>query len=432
RRGGRAHGRAPRGHAPRTRECHGRPGRRALGRSLRGRSAAAVPDRREPAVPDHDAAARAFPRGRAASAARRSARPARGRAPDVRDAAGPARARLPVRLHAVVRRAADRPPGSRAGVPSAAARGVRRRGAPHAPPPRVRPSGPGAVPSSGERRVPASTEAASLGPRPRGRHRSRPRDRAARIGRHRARASARGALARRVDRARARRGRSERVSRAVVLAAPAKVNLTLEVLARRPDGYRELASVFATVDMRDRVRVAPSRVLDVRVAPAVGAAPGDDLASRAVRALAEASGRPALAYVRVRKRIPVASGLGGGSSDAGAVLRGLARAWRLDGVDLTPVAAQIGSDVPFFVSGAAYAFVRGRGELVEPLPMAEPFWIALVHLPRGLPTAEVFAAHRATPSKGERSTSLAKALRDRKVTISLVRECLQNDLLAAA
>ena len=222
------------------------------------------------------------------------------------------------------------------------------------------------------------------------------------------------------------------MSRAVVLMTPAKVNLTLEVLGPRGDGYHELASVFATVDLRDRVRVAPSRVLDVRIAPAVGAAPGDDLASRAVRALAEASGRPALAYVRVRKRIPVASGLGGGSSDAGAVLRGLARAWRLDGVDLTPVAAQIGSDVPFFVSGAAYALVRGRGELVEPLPMAEPFWIALVHLPRGLPTAEVFAAHRATPSKGERSASLAKALRDRKVTISVIRECLQNDLLAAA
>src|SRR5881296_851606 len=99
-------------------------------------------------------------------------------------------------------------------------------------------------------------------------------------------------------------------------------------------------------------------------------------ASRAVRALADASGRPALAHVRVRKRIPVASGLGGGSSDAGAVLRGLSRAWRLNGVDLTPIAARIGSDVPFFVSRAAYALVRGRGEVVETLPAPEPFWIA--------------------------------------------------------
>ena len=79
------------------------------------------------------------------------------------------------------------------------------------------------------------------------------------------------------------------MSRAVVLAAPAKVNLTLEVLARRPDGYHELASVFATVDVRDRVRVAPSRALDVRVSPDVGAAAEDELATRAVRALAHAT-----------------------------------------------------------------------------------------------------------------------------------------------
>ena len=218
----------------------------------------------------------------------------------------------------------------------------------------------------------------------------------------------------------------------MVLMAPAKVNLTLEVLGRRPDGYHELASVFATVDVRDRVRVAPSRALDVRIAPAVGAPLGDDLASRAVRALADASGRPPLAHVRVRKRIPIAAGLGGGSSDAGAVLRGLARTWRLDGVDLTPVAAKVGSDVPFFVSGAAYALVRGRGELVERLPAPDAIWIALVQMKQGVSTADIFAAHRSKPSGAERSAKLAKALRDRKVTIALVRECLHNDLLAAA
>src|SRR3989442_3045339 len=106
--------------------------------------------------------------------------------------------------------------------------------------------------------------------------------------------------------------------------APAKVNLTLEVLGPRADGYHELASVFATVDLRDRVRVAPWRALDVRIAPAVGAVAGDDLASRAVRALAEASARPALAHVRVRKRIPVAAGLRGGAPDPGAGAPGLA------------------------------------------------------------------------------------------------------------
>ena len=222
------------------------------------------------------------------------------------------------------------------------------------------------------------------------------------------------------------------MSRAVVLMAPAKVNLTLEVLGSRPDGYHELASVFATIDLRDRVRVAPWRALDVRIAPAVGTAAGDDLASRAVRALGEASAHPAFAHVRVRKRIPVASGLGGGSSDAGAVLRGLARAWRLDGVDLGPVAARVGSDVPFFASGATYALVRGRGELVEALPAPDPFWIALVQLREHVSTAEVFATHHAKPSNGERTVKLAKALRDRELTVAVLRDAIHNDLGEAA
>jgi len=222
------------------------------------------------------------------------------------------------------------------------------------------------------------------------------------------------------------------MSRAVVLMAPAKVNLTLEVLGRRADGYHELASVFATIDLRDRVRVAPWRALDVRIAPAVGAPAGDDLASRAVRALADASARPALAHVRVRKRIPVASGLGGGSSDAGAVLRGLAHAWRLDGIDLVPIAARVGSDVPFFVSDATYALVGGRGELVEALPAPEPFWIALVQLREHVSTAAVFSAHRGKASNGERTAKLAKALRDRKVTVAMMREVIHNDLSEAA
>src|SRR5256884_6899891 len=156
--------------------------------------------------------------------------------------------------------------------------------------------------------------------------------------------------------------------------APAKVNLTLEVLGSRPDGYHELASVFATVDLRDRVRVAPWRALDVKIVPTVDAPRGDDLASRAVRALADASGRPALAHVRVAKRIPVAAGLGGGSSDAGAVLRGLARVWRCE-LDLVALGATIGSDIPFFAAGADFALVEGRGERVRALrPPGDRLW----------------------------------------------------------
>ncbi|HEV8534207.1 MAG TPA: 4-(cytidine 5'-diphospho)-2-C-methyl-D-erythritol kinase [Candidatus Limnocylindria bacterium] len=223
------------------------------------------------------------------------------------------------------------------------------------------------------------------------------------------------------------------MSQAVLLTAPAKINLTLEVLGRRADGYHDLASVFATIALRDRIRVAPSRKLDVRIAPDVGAPNGDDLASRAVRALAGASGRPARAYVRIKKRIPVAAGLGGGSSDAAAVLLGLVRAWRLEGVDLGTIGAGIGSDVPFFASRAPFALVSGRGERVEPLPgPPTSLWIALVRLRERVSTQEIFAAHRVTRSRGERSASLADAFRSGAVSPGLIREHFVNDLATDA
>jgi 4-diphosphocytidyl-2-C-methyl-D-erythritol kinase len=134
----------------------------------------------------------------------------------------------------------------------------------------------------------------------------------------------------------------------------------------------------------------------------------------------------------VKKRIPVAAGLGGGSSDAGAVLRALARLWRLDGRSLGAIGARVGSDVPFFASGAPYALVRGRGEQVEPLPAPPPLWIALVQLRERVSTAEVFEEHRGNGSNGERSAALARVLRDGAATPALVREYLVNDLLAAA
>ena len=225
------------------------------------------------------------------------------------------------------------------------------------------------------------------------------------------------------------------MSRSVHLLAPAKVNLTLEVLGRRADGFHELRSVFATLELADTIRVAPSKRLDVRLTPDVGAAAGDDLASRAVRAFALASSREPRALVRVRKRIPVAAGLGGGSSDAGAVMRALAVLWRVP-PPTAEVAAGVGSDVPFFASGAAVALVGGRGEAVEPLPAPSgDLWVVLVRPAAALRTAEVFAAHAAAPvaqRAGAASEHLAAAFRDGSVTPSLLREHARNDLLPAA
>jgi len=220
------------------------------------------------------------------------------------------------------------------------------------------------------------------------------------------------------------------LTRAIRVAAPAKLNLALAVTGTRPDGYHDLRSVFVTLDLADEVRVAPYRRLEVRVSVKVGP---DDLATRAATALARATGREARAFIHVRKRIPLAAGLGGGSSDAGAVLRALAVLWRVD-ADLVKIAAAIGSDVPFFVTATAAALVRGRGEIVEPLPPpAEPLHVVLCRPPLRLATAEVYAAHRAEEiGAAPHVDALAEAFRNGRVDAATVRAHAYNDLLAAA
>ena len=223
------------------------------------------------------------------------------------------------------------------------------------------------------------------------------------------------------------------MSRSVVSQAFAKVNLTLQVRGRRPDGYHDLCSIFATVQLADTVRVAVAPRLDVRITPDVGAARGDDLASRAVRALAEASGREPRALVRIRKRIPVAAGLGGGSSDAATVVRSLANLWHVP-LPTSAVAASIGSDVPFFASGAPFAHVMGRGEQVRPLPPpAVTLWIALVFPAVRLSTATVFSGLDPSERSGCDATErLSQAFADGSVDPALLRECARNDLDRAA
>jgi 4-diphosphocytidyl-2-C-methyl-D-erythritol kinase len=224
------------------------------------------------------------------------------------------------------------------------------------------------------------------------------------------------------------------MGRAVALLAPAKLNLTLEVLARRDDGYHELRSVYATIALADRVRVSAARELAVRIVPPLGTPAEDELATRAVRVLADACDREPRLLVTIRKRIPIAAGLGGGSSDAGAVLRALASLWRMEDLDLEHYGARVGSDVPFFAAGCDFALVGGRGERIEALPPPPaPLWACVVRPRAQLFTAAVFAERRADErGDGSRSERLAAAFRDGSVTAALLRECATNDLAAPA
>jgi 4-diphosphocytidyl-2-C-methyl-D-erythritol kinase len=168
-----------------------------------------------------------------------------------------------------------------------------------------------------------------------------------------------------------------RLMPALTLAAAAKLNLGLGVLRRRDDGFHDIDSVMVRIDLADRIVLSPlgdPRVEGVALPSSdrwVGsAAPpmdGTNLAVRAANCYLGAAGWPGGVQLGLAKEIPVAAGLGGGSSDAAATLRGLAQLYPAD-VDLPELAAELGSDVPFFISGLVAARARGRGERLEALP----------------------------------------------------------------
>lgn len=180
----------------------------------------------------------------------------------------------------------------------------------------------------------------------------------------------------------------------VVLRAHAKVNLGLAVLARRGDGFHEVETLMVRLALHDDVvvrRVAEDGVA-LRTAGLAVPSGGDNLAVRAARAYLERAGVGGGASIALTKRIPVAAGLGGGSSDAGAVLRGLHALVGAD-VDLAVLAAELGSDVPFFAADLGAALARGRGERLLPAPEGLPR-LHLVLANPGVPIAAADAYRR--------------------------------------
>ena len=183
--------------------------------------------------------------------------------------------------------------------------------------------------------------------------------------------------------------------RPLVGRAHAKVNLDLRVLGMRPDGFHELRTVFQTIDLYDTLAARVKRgpfVLECRT-PGVPL-DGENLVWRSAVALWKAlgkSGDPIDTVVRLEKQIPIAAGLGGGSADAAATLRVLARLWGGAPMSLLrDVAAGVGADVPFFLSGGT-ALGLGRGEEIYPLVDLPKHWIVIVRPPFGVSTAEAYS-----------------------------------------
>ena len=185
----------------------------------------------------------------------------------------------------------------------------------------------------------------------------------------------------------------------LTVLAPAKLNLTLEVLGKREDGFHEIRSVIQTINLCDRLSFQSGQEIEFKSSLPEWVA-GKSLVSKAVGLLQQATGCSKGATVQVEKRIPLVSGLGGDSSDAAAVLRGLNQLW---GLGLSPralleLASSLGSDVAFFLYGGT-ALVEGKGEIVTPLPPLPHRWVilAIPPVPR-LPgkTAQLYASLKAS------------------------------------
>jgi 4-diphosphocytidyl-2-C-methyl-D-erythritol kinase len=179
----------------------------------------------------------------------------------------------------------------------------------------------------------------------------------------------------------------------LTLQSPAKLNLMLHVTGRRPDGYHELQTAFQFIALHDELELTrrdDNQLRRIGGDPSI--APEQDLVLRAARLLQRHAGSHSGADIRLEKRIPVGGGLGGGSSDAAAVLMGLNRLWGLglDRDQLMRLGLELGADVPVFIFGRS-AWAEGVGERLQPLDLPEPVYL-VIHPGVFVSTAEIFAA----------------------------------------
>lgn len=176
--------------------------------------------------------------------------------------------------------------------------------------------------------------------------------------------------------------------------APAKINLTLDVLHKRPDNYHEVEMIMTTVDLADRIGLMGT-ASGIHIRSDDRFVPNDsrNLAYQAAELIKNTFGIKTGVIISLEKQIPVAAGLAGGSSDAAATLKGLNRLWQLNlSMDeLAELGAKIGSDVSFCVYGGT-ALATGRGEIIEALPAPPHCWVILAKPTIGVSTAEVYGA----------------------------------------
>jgi len=198
--------------------------------------------------------------------------------------------------------------------------------------------------------------------------------------------------------------------------APAKINLTLDVLHKRPDGYHEVEMIMTTVDLSDRIGLENREDGVIQIISADRYVPDDhrNLAYQAAKLLKDTYSIPKGVTILLEKKIPVAAGLAGGSSDAAATLKGLNQLWNLQlTVDqLAEHGAKIGSDVSFCVYGGT-ALATGRGEKIQALPSPPNCWIILAKPSLGVSTADVYGGLRVDTIIHPNTRNMIRAIQEK-------------------
>jgi len=217
------------------------------------------------------------------------------------------------------------------------------------------------------------------------------------------------------------------------VSAPAKVNLHLAVGAVGPDGYHTLTGVFHALELADSIVIEQAQALELRCDADLGVSSHDNLAYRAAVAMGRAFGVEPRVAISVTKRIPHGAGLGGGSSDAAAVIAGLASLWAVDPREerCLAVARGLGADVPFFLVPGGAALMTGRGDLVaRELPALGGAPVVLVRPPEPVSTAAAYAAFDRDPIAASTPDAVIDALERRDV--AALGASVANNLAAAS
>lgn len=200
--------------------------------------------------------------------------------------------------------------------------------------------------------------------------------------------------------------------------ARAKINLTLDVLGKRPDGYHQVETVMQSIDLHDCLEFAPlEEGVTLTVAGGEVTSGADNLVYRAALLMRAHAGDKSGISIKLNKNIPVAAGLGGGSADAAATLSALNEIWgiRLPLWDLLLLGEKLGSDVPFCLLGGT-ALASGRGERLESLPPCPRMGLVLVKPPFGVSTASVYHAYDSSPAGKRPGTgAMIKAVKEKNI-----------------